>query len=321
MRWLLLILSLPTENATARMRAWRLLKASGASVLRDGVYLLPDLPPCRATLETVSKDVLETGGSARLLETAGAATAEFPALFDRSEAYAELLAGIVDCRDRLTPDSALAVLKQVRKLRKAFTLVADVDFFPGEAREQTEAALLELERSVNRALSPHEPQPSDNAILPLDPAEYCGRRWATRQRPWVDRLASAWLIRRFIDTEARFVWLATPAELPADALGFDFEGAAFTHVGNKVTFETLLTAFSLRHAALHRLAALVHYLDVGGVQPPEAEGVERILAGLRGDIGDDDRLLDAACAIFDGLYAGYGHDTAAGADPSRQRSE
>ncbi|MFN2308839.1 MAG: chromate resistance protein ChrB domain-containing protein [Gammaproteobacteria bacterium] len=302
------------------MRAWRVLKASGAAVLRDGVYLLPDLETCRSILEGVSSDVLASGGTTHLVDAGGTVTLSFPELFDRAESYAELLAGIAECRHGLTQDTALDVLKQVRKLRKLFTALVEIDFFPGEPKRQTEAALLDLERAANRVLSPDEPLPAENPITPLSPAEYRSRLWATRQRPWVDRLASAWLIRRHIDPEARFIWLATPAELPGDALGFDFDGAAFSHVGNKVTFETLLASFSLERPALHRLAALVHYLDVGGVQPAEAVGVERVLAGLRGVITDDDRLLDAACGIFDGLLAAYDQKTDAGTTVSPQPS-
>lgn len=312
MSWLLLILSLPTENASARMRAWRVLKASGAAVLRDGAYLLPDLATCRATLRAVSDEVRAAGGTAHVLDVAGEDATNFAQLFDRSEAYTDLLAGIASCRDGLSPDtvpeSVTGALKQVRKLRKTFSVLAEIDFFPGEAQRQTDAALFELETAVNRALSTDEPQASHTPIAQLNLVDYRGRVWATRQRPWVDRLASAWLIHRFIDTEARFLWLAAPADLPDGALGFDFDGAAFTHVGNKVTFETLLASFSLDRPALHKLAALVHYLDVGGVQPAEATGVERILAGLRGAITEDDRLLDAARGIFDGLLAAYEHE-------------
>ncbi|HEY9199069.1 MAG TPA: chromate resistance protein ChrB domain-containing protein [Gammaproteobacteria bacterium] len=308
MSWLLLVLSLPTENASARMRAWRTLKASGAAVLRDGAYLLPDREHCRATLRAVSDEVVGAGGSAYVLEATGDDTANFAALFDRSELYAELLAGIAACRNGLTPEGAMEAAKQVRRLRKSCAALTDIDFFPGPAREQTDAALLELETTINRILSPDEPRPADISLRLLDPADYRGRRWATRQRPWVDRLASAWLIRRCIDPEARFLWLASPADLPDDALGFDFDGAAFTHVGNKVTFETLLASFAIDQPALNKIAALVHYLDVGGVQPAEAAGVERILAGLRGSITDDDRLLQAAGEIFDGLLAAYAQD-------------
>lgn len=134
---------------------------------------------------------------------------------------------------------------------------------------------------------------------------YRGRLWATRRRPWVDRLASAWLIRRFIDPDARILWLEQPQDCPDDALGFDFDGAAFSHVGSRVTFEVLATSFGLQHAAIARIGLLVHYLDVGGVQPPEAIGVETVLAGLRAAVADDDELLAAASTVFDGLLARF----------------
>ena len=129
--------------------------------------------------------------------------------------------------------------------------------------------------------------------------------WATRQRPWVDRLACAWLIRRFIDHRAKILWLEKPEQCPADALGFDFDGARFSHVGAKVTFEVLLASFGLESPALARLGGLVHFLDVGGVQPPEAAGVESALAGMQTAITDDDALLASVSAVFDGLLASF----------------
>ena len=138
-------------------------------------------------------------------------------------------------------------------------------------------------------------------IAQLQRTHYQGRTWATRARPWVDRLASAWLIRRQIDPQARLLWLAHPQDCPADALGFDFDGATFSHVEGRVTFEVLLASFALEGPALQRLGALVHFLDAGGVQPPEASGVEAVLAGLRASIADDDQLLQAASAVFDAL--------------------
>lgn len=163
----------------------------------------------------------------------------------------------------------------------------------------------ELETAVSRALSTDEPHSRDLPITLLSPGDYQGRAWATRKRPWVDRLASAWLIRRFIDPKARILWLDQPQDCPADALGFDFDDAAFSHVGNRVTFETLQASFALRQPGLDRLAALVHYLDIGGIQPAEAAGIERVLAGLRETISHDDHLLAAASAIFDGLLAEF----------------
>lgn len=303
--WLALVLSLPTENATARMRAWRALKASGAAVLRDGVYLLPDQADCRSLLQAVAADVQAAGGVAHLLTASAADGADHTALFDRRDDYAALLAEVTQASAALTAATALDTLKQSRKLRKAFVALSEIDFFPGEARRQTDAALTELEQQAQFALSPNEPRAMAGEVPRLDATAYRGRRWATRHRPWVDRLACAWLIRRHIDPQAQFLWLAEPRDCPADALGFDFDGAAFSHVGAKVTFEVLLAAFGLEQPALKRLGALVHFLDAGGVEPPEASGVERVMAGLREAIADDDQLMLVASGVFEGLRVAF----------------
>ena len=307
MSWLALILSMPTENATARMRAWRALKSSGAAVLRDGVYLLPSLDRTRETLSAIAHDVQESGGTAYLADTefAGDDSIRLKELFDRSADYGELMKSIKPVQAALSPDTVMDTLKQLRKLRKTYAQLADIDFFPGEAQRQVDAALLELEEGANRALSPDEPHAVDGAIVQLHVDDYQGRTWATRARPWVDRLASAWLIRRRIDENARILWLASPGECPENALGFDFDGARFSHVGAKVTFENLATAFGLQSRGMDRLGAIVHFLDVGGVQPPEAAGVEQVLAGLRATIADDDQLLALASGVFDGLLASF----------------
>lgn len=307
--WMALITSLPTENASARMRAWRALKGAGAAVLRDGVYLMPERDDCRATLETVASDILAAAGSALVLRVEAPDGADFPALFDRRDDYAALLADLSVVRDGLGPATAASAFKQARKLRKAFSGLSAIDFFPGEPRKQAEAALHALEQELARTCCPDEPYPVDDLITRLDVQAYRGRTWATRCRPWADRLASAWLIRRFIDPQAKLLWLAAPADCPADALGFDFDGATFTHVGARVSFEVLVASFGLESPALLRLGALVHFLDVGGVQPPEAIGIERALAGLRDTISDDDRLLALAGSLFDGLLATFEKDT------------
>ena len=293
------------------MRAWRALKASGAAVLRDGVYVLPDHEASQTLLSAVAADVRSGGGTSYLIRGAGEEDAGFPALFDRHEEYAALLGDVAKLRTALNAKNALAALKQARKLRKSFANVVQIDFFPGEAQKQAAAALDDLETEASRILSPGEPRQVDGAITRLEAKRYRGRLWATRERPWVDRLASAWLIRRYIDADARFVWLKSPAECPSNALGFDFDGATFTHIGGKVTFEVLAASFGLEQPALKRLGAIVHYLDAGGIQPAEATGVERVLAGMRQALSDDDELLQAAMGVFDGLVAGLETDTEA----------
>ena len=305
MQWLLLVMSLPTENATVRMRAWRALRAAGAAVLRDGAYLLPERDDCRETLEAVAADVQAGGGSTHLLRAEEPVGGDFSALFDRSDDYAALLEDIRRAGDELDPEAAADAVKQARKLRKAYAGIAAIDYFAGEAQKQVDAALQELELKANRLLAPDEPHSVHSRITPLRIADYKRRVWATRRRPWVDRLACAWLIRRFIDRKARIIWLAKPKDCPAKAIGFDFDGATFSHVGARVTFEVMLASFGLEQPALKRIGAIVHYLDAGGVQPPEASGVESVLAGLRDAIDDDDQLVKAASAVFDALFSSF----------------
>ena len=315
MNWLCFITSLPTENATLRQRAWRALKSSGASVLRDGVYLLPDLLSNRTLLDGIAQDVLSGGGTAMVLDTVEPSGTDFKSLFNRSEEYAALLAELGKAAGELTPVSAPDVLKQARKLRKTFDQLSQIDFFPGQERAQTETVLVELEGDCARLISPDEPHAAVGAISSLNIGDFQGRTWATRAKPWVDRLATAWLIRRFIDPNARILWLKSPKDCPKDALGFDFDGARFSHVGAKVTFEVVAASFGLMEPALQRMGLLVHYLDVGGVQPPEAVGVEAALEGLSTTITDDDQLLNLASVIFDGLLTTFQKPADKGSKP------
>lgn len=313
--WLILIVSLPTRNTSGRMRVWRALKAMGCGVLRDGVYLLPHRGGFRQALLAQAGEVLAGGGSAHLLvldSEDATQQAVFERLFDRSEEYAKWMDAIRLAADREVGSEQPAKLqKQVDRLRKDFEALVAVDFFPGAAREQAAMALEDLEHAVAGVLTPDEPHAVQRRIRRLRSEDYRGRLWATRQRPWVDRLASAWLIRRFIDPDARFLWLAAPADCPTDALGFDFDGAAFTHVGAKVTFEVLLASFGLaKDAVLQRLGSLVHYLDVGGIPVPEAAGLESLLRGMRQRLADDDELLAQASQVFDSLYSAF-----SGTDP------
>ena len=297
MSWLILILTLPTENATARMRAWRALKACGAAVLRDGVYVMPANEQHRGILAAIAEDVSASGGSTHLLEASGE---DYAGLFDRMADYQQLVTDIAACRDDLDKVAPADLSRRARKLRKQLDAIAQTDFFPGQAHPQTAAMLDTLDAAIRSRLSPDEPTPRTAAIAQLDAAHFQSRLWATRRRPRGDRLASAWLIRRFIDANARFLWLGKPADCPAEALGFDFDGAAFSHAGERVTFETLLASFGLEaNPVLARIARIVHFLDVGGLPVAEAAGLEMLLAGMRASIADDDALLDAASAAFD----------------------
>lgn len=296
MDFLALFVSLPTRQAAGRMRVWRALRGLGCAALRDGVFLLPESVDHAAALTRVADEVRATDGTADLYRLGGRderQQAELVALFDRGADYARLLAAMA------AADAGDA--RVLRGLRRDLAAVVAIDYFPGEARRQAEAALAALEAAASG-----EPAATSGRIRRLTSAEFSGRTWATRKHLWVDRIASAWLIRRFIDRKAKFLWLDSPKKCPKGALGFDFDGAAFTHVDGRVSFEVLAASFGLDgDPALARIAAIVHCLDVGGVAVAEAAGVEAVLAGARAAAADDDKLLAEASRLFDNLYKNY----------------
>lgn len=307
--WLLLVVSLPTEGATARMRIWRALKAQGCMALRDGAYLLPAGGEREQALGELADECVREGGNAWLMAVQPRSPDEEAAyrqLFDRSADHAELRKAWKAANRTLGTLSAADLSRLQRKLQREVEALRGIDFFPGDASVEAEAAWIDFCRRIDRVLSPDEPHEIAGAVARLDPSRYQGRTWATRRRLWVDRVASAWLIRRFIDRDARFRWLAKPSDCPKSALGFDFDGATFTHVGDRVTFETLMAGFGLdEDAALRRLAAMVHQLDVGGEPVPEASGFEAVMAGARERIDDDDALLAEMSNVLDSLYAHF----------------
>ncbi|MBK8640160.1 MAG: chromate resistance protein [Chromatiaceae bacterium] len=301
MSFLALFVTLPTKQSAGRMRVWRALRALGSATLRDGVYLLPDSAAHAQALGSIAEDVKSVAGTADIYCLDGRDDTQrqtLIALFDRKEDYAGLLKAI----QAANPAEA----KTVRALQREFSALAAIDFFPGEAQRQAEAALAAL-----AAQAAGEPVDAAGRIRRLASAEFQGRVWATRKNPWADRLASAWLIRRHIDPLARFVWLADPSLCPQEALGFDFDGAAFTHVEGRVTFEVLAASFGLTDdPALGRIATIVHFLDVGGVPVAEAPGIEAVLAGARASAVTDDELLSEASRLFDNLFTHYQQEPA-----------
>ncbi len=297
-RWLVLVCSLPTSNAATRMRVWRATRALGCAPLRDGVWLLPESPRAQRAFAELARAVGDGKGQAHVLRVASADPAQeaaFRDLFDRTAEYRSLTEAI-----RATAGDPATTARALPALQRELAAVAAIDYFPGEAQARARAALDELAAPV----APDEPRAASDAIPRLDKAAYRGRTWATRRNMWVDRMASAWLIRRFVDPQARFVWLARPQDCPNRAIGFDFDGAAFTHAAGRVTFEVLAASFDLDDdPALRRIGAIVHFLDAGGIEIDAAAGVEAILAGARAQAPHDDDLLESACRIFDFLYA------------------
>jgi hypothetical protein len=307
--WLLLITNLPGRNPTLRMRIWRALKASGAGLLRDGAYLLPNGERSREVLEEQGAEIRAAGGLVQVLSFNAESpeqNAALVALFDRTMEYAEGIERLDALKNEVGKHPEPEARQRLAGIAREVAAIVARDFFPGEPRKQMEGALADAEAALNARFAPDEPHAAHRKIRPRDLKDYRGRTWATRERLWIDRVASAWLIRRFIDPKARFLWLKRVKDCPKSAVGFDFDGAEFTHVDSKVTFEVLLSSFNLEQdAGLARLGALVHHLDVGGIPIAEGPGFATIMAGARSLQQDDDALLKAMTPVLDSLYAGY----------------
>ena len=305
--WLVLTATLPTSPSGLRVRVWRSLKATGAGTLREGVYVLPEHAGTADMFRDLERTISQAGALAHLLVFEARDDAQeqaFTALFDRAEFYAELLRLIKDARRGIKQAGAAQLHRTLRELDVQLQSIQRTDFFPGPDSKKAADAFVALRREVDLHLSPDEPASTQAAIPALALDDYQGRTWATRKRPWVDRLATAWLIQRFVDRQPTFTWLADAKRCPKSALGFDFDGATFTHVGDKVTFEVVAESFGLHQdAALARLATLVHFIDIGGVPVDEAPGFEMLVRGLQAQHADDDALLAAALPLLDACYA------------------
>jgi hypothetical protein len=307
--WLLLVASLSGSHGALRLRLWRAIKALGAAVLRDGVYLAPDRPAVAASFGEHAAAITASGGSAFILTLPDLPAGDEPAIlamFDRSLQYARLRESLESALSAMSRMGETEARRTLRALNREFNAVEAIDFFPGAARDEVAAILQEIDAGVSARFSPEEPTPVHARLPQCDKADFESKTWATRARLWVDRVASAWLIRRFIDRQARFVWLKHADDRPAAAIGFDFDGAQFTHIDEFVTFEVLVRAFGLEHdVALMRLGALVHQLDVGVGRVPEAAGFEAVLTGARERCSGDDEFLDEIGKTLEHLYIAF----------------
>lgn len=310
--WSTLFVTLPTQPKAIRLRVWRALKTMGCPSIRDGVYLLPESHA--GLFDPLIAEVRAHGGQALVLQMSTndeAMRTEVLALFDRSKIYGEWHSEVQALTGLLPALDETEASRHCRALAEALQGLRRIDYYPGPAAEQAQAELDALRLALETRFSSGEPKAHPfHGIGRLDACKFQGKRWATRVRPWVDRLACSWLIRRFIDSEASFIWLADPTGAtppPPGALGFDFDGARFTHVGSRVSFEVLAASFGLdADQRIQRISRVVHFLDVGGIPMPEAAGLQLVLAGLREVHIDDDALALAAALVFDALYAAPG---------------
>ena len=293
--WLLLLYGLTSKQGAARLSLWRQLKRMGAMPLKTSAYVLPDRPELYEGFQWLAQRVRDQGGDATLVRAAdvdGLGDDEIIELFQsaRAEDYAQ----IIEAARPLLPvkKKAQASLDDLEKIAARFQAVKQIDYFDCPKAADVEMLLLRLSEGTAGAKA-----------KPLSIKAYQGRTWLTRPRPEVDRVGSAWLIKRFVDAEATFVFAADVSIHP-DALPYDMVGVEFGHHGDDCTFETIIKRFALDDAALQRVAAIIHDADLGDGRHGTQEGAG-FLAIFRGwaQMGwTDQEILDRGFDCFDALH-------------------
>jgi hypothetical protein len=306
-RWLLLAHQLPTRSSNARVKTWRRLQQLGAVPARNSVYVLPNTAQCREDFEWIRSEILVLGGEATVFaadvvnqDAADDIVAAFVRARDADYLALERDAGHLAARIRPSRSSPRdAVARAVRSLRERLHDVQRVDFFHAKNGQAAAEAVEALERRL--AGPPAAPKEADVRFSTKD---FANRRWVTRPRPGVDRMASAWLIRRFIDPRATFGFVdrARGTEVP-----FDMYDGDFSHQGQLCTFETLARQFGLAGAVVDPIGQIVHDLDLKETRyaAPEAPAVGRMVEGLRQLHPDDATLLEQGLAMFEALARSF----------------
>jgi hypothetical protein len=306
-RWLLLIHQIPPKPNYLRVKIGRRLQRLGAVAIKNSVYALPSSDQAQEDLQWVLREIVDSGGEGSICESRfvdGLTDTQVEALFNAArdadyEAVLKEARAAGEGRGEADADaSALAA-----RLRRRLAAVAAIDFFGASTRFGAESAVAAIEERV-RAMSTREPQAATSS--PTSHIDVSGgRTWVTRRGIHVDRMASAWLVRRFIDPAARFKFVSGKGYEPDPGeLRFDMFEAEFTHSGDCCTFEVLLTEFSLSDPALRPIAEIVHDIDLKEDKfgREETRGIDRLIAGIAMTHREDEMRLSRAAAVFDDLY-------------------
>ncbi len=297
--WVLLLYAMPKGRNSLRVSLWRKLKRTGAVTLNTSASLLPDTSANFEKFQWLAQQLTDGGGTGTLIRTRqieGMSRAQLVALFNgaRAEDYDGIVRDLTALlrakrkQDRESFDAGL------QRLRGRYTEVQEIDFF-GCPRAHDAQMLL------RKAETPGE---KPGKLAPLRRADFEARTWLTRPHPQIDRIASAWLIKTFIDPQARFVFGSMPEAWP-DAVPYDMADVELTHQGDNCTFETLLLRFGLHDRALEKIAQMVHDADLhdGKFRAPAADGLDRVFEGFARLGWSDEKILAHGLACFEALYA------------------
>lgn len=315
-RWLMLVHQLPANPAYLRVKIWRRLQGLGAVAVKNSVYALPSSAEAQEDFEWLLREIQDGGGDAMVFEArlvGGTADAEVRGLFHRARDadYAEITKQARELAKGLarktSSDPRADAKTRLGKLRARLAQVHAIDFFGASGRETADGLLRGVESRVQE-LEPSS-QDSDAMATKGDAGDLKGKTWVTRTGVFIDRIGSAWLIRRFIDPEARFKFVPAKGYVPEPSeLRFDMFEAEFTHEGDRCTFEVLVGRAALgKEHALAAIAEIVHDIDLkdGKFGRQEAEGIRTLIAGICNSTQHDEERLARGAAVFEDLYRSF----------------
>ncbi|MGE5443739.1 MAG: chromate resistance protein ChrB domain-containing protein [Ignavibacteriales bacterium] len=314
MKWIFLVHQMQTPNSSERVKVWRLTKKVGAVFYRNSVYVLPYSKEQLEDFQWLCQQIKDSKGEASIFISESQDENEdrtIRSLFERSrqEDYSAILTsakGLLErirrAKQRKQPVESLLkkLAKEARHLNKSFTDIERIDFFSAPLTNEVRSI---IEQIANHFTSSQPQRESLASLKRYSPKEFQQKVWATRENIHIDRLCSAWLIRRFIDPQARFVF-APESNLPKDAIQFDIFGAEFSHHGEDCTFETFLKSFQLKDKALISIGEIVHDVDMKDHKfgRLESAGLDAVVRALSNSLGDDHKVLEIGSTILDALY-------------------
>ncbi len=316
--WLLFFYSIPSKPVASRMKIWRKLTRVGALPFKGAVYILPENEENLEYFQWLASEVISLGGEGAFVKVGKVETAsneEIIHLFkeQRERDYHRVEKALEEIERKLAVIKKGGIIPSKKRLLKQFTTtmrefeeIRKIDFFSSRGGEVVKRRMKLMEAAIKRTAGP-EITKEQVVIAPKSVKDYNGKTWVTRKDPFVDRMASAWLIKKFIDKEAVFQFMEERemANLDNNMILFDVRGGEFTHVGDRCTFEIVLKSFGLKDKGLTKIAELIHEIDLkdGKYASPEAKGIEEILMGIRKMSKDDADALERGMAVFEPLYA------------------
>lgn len=310
--WLFLMHQLPPKPAYFRVRIWRRLQELGAVAIKNSVYALPAGEETREDFEWLLREIVAGGGEACILEgrvVEGLTDQDIRRQFDAArdsdygEVAAEARAIAKAVRGRRRTDDDAEVSGRIKRLRKRLADIAAIDFFGAVGRETAEGLVAAFEARPSAAMRNGSAKPTGTAALK-------GKVWVTRRGVHVDRMACAWLIRRFIDADATFKFVSGQSYKPArDEVRFDMFEAEFTHSGDRCSFEVLIDRVGLDDPALRQIGEIVHDIDIkdGKFDRPEAAGISQLVTGIALARDDDMERLRRSAVVFEDLLTYFRH--------------